>query len=159
MTANNQIILIGRVGQAPELKYTKSGMAACQINLAVNRTTKDAMGNLITDWIGVQLWDKRAENFAKWVKKGDLISVTGSLQIDNWEKDGEKRTKARVNVEGFQMLGSKGDKAPEEPEQADRNQAVRQTTAAINKSKNRDAAIDSALAGDDFLDDDDLPPF
>lgn len=159
MTANNQIILIGRVGQGPEVKYTKSGMAACQVNLAVNRTTKDAMGNPITDWISVQLWDKRAENFAKYVNKGDLISVTGSLQIDNWEKDGEKRSKARVNVEGFQMLGSKGDKATSDPQTSEVKQAASKTAQSINRSQNRDQAIDNALAGDEFVDDDELPPF
>lgn len=163
MTAVNQVFLIGRIGQAPEVKYTKSGLAYCQVNLAVNRTTKDAMGNTITDWIPLQLWDKRSENFAKYVSKGDQISVTGQLQIETWENNGEKRSKAKVIVDGFHMLGSKSDKAPTDPEHAEQQKAVRQATAAINRSQNRDAAIDDALSGNYseslMVDDEDLPPF
>jgi len=168
MTAVNQVFLIGRVGQAPELKHTKSGVAYSQVNLAVNRTTKDAMGNTITDWIPIQFWDKRAENFAKYVGKGDQISVTGQLQIELWEQNGEKRSKAKVIADGFHMLGSKADKAPVDPEYAEQQKAVKQATAAINRSQNRDKAIDSALSGqwpadelasEALLDDEDLPPF
>jgi single-strand DNA-binding protein len=163
MTAVNQTFLIGRIGQDPEVKYTKSGVAYCQVNLAVNRTTKDAAGNTITDWIPLQVWDKRAENFAKYVTKGQQISVTGQLQIESWEQNGEKRSKAKVILDGFHMLGSKSDKSPTDPEHEDRQQAVRQATAAINRSQNRDAAIDNTLAGNYdesmMVDDEDLPPF
>lgn len=158
MTATNQTFLIGRIGQAPEVKYTKSGVAYCQVNLAVNRTTKDAAGNTITDWIPLQFWDKRAENFAKYVGKGDQVSVTGQLQIELWEQNGEKRSKAKVIADGFHMLGSKSDKALTDPQHAEQQAAVKQATAAINRSQNRDAAIDDALAGN-LVDDDDLPPF
>lgn len=121
------------------------------------------MGNTITDWIPLQFWDKRAENFAKYVSKGDQVSVTGQLQIESWEQNGEKRSKAKVIADGFHMLGSKSDKAPTDPEHAEQQKAVRQATAAINRSQNRDAAIDDALAGNYseslMVDDEDLPPF
>lgn len=163
MTAVNQTFLIGRIGQAPEVKYTKSGVAYCQVNLAVNRTTKDAAGNTITDWIPLQFWDKRAENFAKYVGKGDQVSVTGQLQIELWEQNGEKRSKAKVIADGFHMLGSKSDKAITDPQHAEQQAAVKQATAAINRSQNRDAAIDDALSGNYseslMVDDEDLPPF
>jgi single-strand DNA-binding protein len=108
MTATNQIVIIGRLGQDPEIRQV-NGTALCEISLAVNRPTKGPDGNYVTDWIRCQFWDKRAETLSTYVKKGQMISVTGSLRIDTWEKDGQKQSRAYVHVEGFQMLGSKSD--------------------------------------------------
>jgi single-strand DNA-binding protein len=151
MSANNQVVLVGRVGNSPseDTKTLQSGVKVSDVRLAVNRTTKDANGNPVTDWITCQAWDKQAERLAEWVSKGDLIAVSGSMRIDTWEKDGEKRNKAYVHVENFQMLESRA--AREE-----RN-AGGGSSGGGQRQAQRPAAKPAPV--DDFDDDGELPPF
>lgn len=109
MAANNQVVLIGRAGNnvAEDVRQLQSGTMVAEVRLAVNRPTKDAMGNPVTDWLTCQFWDKQAERLSEFVKKGDLISVSGAMRVDNWEKEGEKRSKVYVHGENFQMLESR----------------------------------------------------
>lgn len=109
MAANNQVVLIGRAGNnvSEDVKHLPSGTQVAEVRLAVNRPTKDAMGNPVTDWLTCQFWDKNAERLSEFVKKGDLISVSGSMRVDQWEKEGEKRSKVYVHGENFQMLESR----------------------------------------------------
>lgn len=109
MSANNQIVVIGRAGNnvSEDVKQLQSGVSVAEVRLAVNRNQKDSSGNLITDWIVYQFWEKNADRLGEFVKKGDLISVSGSLRVDNWEKNGEKRQKYFVHGENFQMLESR----------------------------------------------------
>lgn len=109
MAANNQVVLIGRAGNnvSEDIKHLPSGTMVAEVRLAVNRPTKDAMGNPVTDWLTCQFWDKNAERLSEFVKKGDLISVSGSMRVDSWEKEGEKRSKVYVHGENFQMLESR----------------------------------------------------
>ncbi|PIQ28642.1 single-stranded DNA-binding protein [bacterium (Candidatus Blackallbacteria) CG17_big_fil_post_rev_8_21_14_2_50_48_46] len=160
MAANNQIVVIGRAGNnvSDDMRHTQSGTAIAEVRLAVNRTTKDASGNPITDWISCKFWDKQAERLGEFVKKGDLISVTGALRVDNWESpQGEKRQKYYVHGENFQMLESRrareertGDFGGGAP--APRREAAPARAAAPSSSHND-------FGGDEFVDDDELPPF
>lgn len=165
MAANNQSVIIGRAGgdAVENLRYV-NGTAVCQLNLAVNRPTKDQMGNNITDWIQVQFWDKRAERFSEFVKKGDLISVSGALRVENWEKEGQKRSKTYINGEDFQMLESR---SARESRQGAEGSPMRQQSQQRNSYGGGQSAPGSrrqAPAQDDFADDfalgdDELPPF
>ena len=165
MSATNQIVLIGRLGQDPEIRYLQSGAAVCEVSLAVNRTTKGPDGNYVTDWIRCQFWEKKAETLNTYVKKGQMISVTGSLRIESWEKDGQKHSKAFVHVEGFQMLGSKSDGQ----QQQSQSQAQPQSAHEYNQQKQQaqqprqyqgDYAADKRAYDEEFaLADDELPPF
>ena len=104
MSATNQVILIGRLGQDPELRQA-AGKPVADISLAVSRTQKDANGSYITDWINCTLWGQQAERLHEFARKGSLISVTGSLQIQTWETpEGQKRSKAVIQADNFQML-------------------------------------------------------
>ena len=152
MTANNQIVVIGRAGKdaAPELRHLQSGQAVVSLSLAVNRPGKDAQGNSITDWIPVQFWQKNAERFAEFVKKGSLISVTGSMRIDSWDNNGETRHKAYIHGESFQMLEGKG--SQQKPAQSFRSDPAVASSYATQMLP-RDPVDEYAL------DDDELPPF
>ena len=110
MAANNQVVLIGRAGNnvAEDTRHLQSGSIVAEVRLAVNRPGKDQAGNTQTDWITCQFWSKQAEILKEYVKKGDLISVSGSMRVDNWETpEGEKRSKVYVHGENFQMLESR----------------------------------------------------
>jgi len=109
MAANNKIILIGRIGNDPkeDTKHLASGSTVTELRLAVNRTAKDAQGNYITDWVTAQFWNKTAEMIQQYCEKGQMISISGSLRIDSWDKDGQKRQKYYVHGEEWYSLGSK----------------------------------------------------
>ena len=86
----NKVFLIGRLTRDPELRHTQSGMACCQITLAVNRP-KQKDKEQEADFINVVVWDKQGENLAKYQAKGNQIAVEGRIQTRNYDdKDGKK---------------------------------------------------------------------
>lgn len=76
----NCVALIGRLTKDVELKHTKSNMACALITIALDNPVKDADGNTTTTFIPVQVWDKVAENTAKFCHKGSLVGVNGRIQ-------------------------------------------------------------------------------
>jgi single-strand DNA-binding protein len=106
--SNNQIVLIGRVGNdvTSDLKHVGENKVT-EVRLAVNRPGKGPDGKPITDWVSCKFWNRQAEILCEYVKKGDLLSVVGALRIDTWEKDGVKQTKYFIHGENFTMLNSK----------------------------------------------------
>lgn len=85
----NRCILIGRLAQDPELRYTDEGTPVCNFSLAIERDFTNRNGEKETDFIDVVAWRKTAENVAEYLKKGRMVAVTGRLQIrKNTGKDG-----------------------------------------------------------------------
>lgn len=115
MSSNNQIVLIGRIGNAvnESLRYV-NGTAVTELCLAVQRPGRDREGERITDWIRCEFWDRQAEVLAQYAHKGALVSVAGSLRIDKWEKEGQKRQKVFVKAHHFEFLGTRQQTAPKE---------------------------------------------
>ncbi|MFQ5602756.1 MAG: single-stranded DNA-binding protein [bacterium] len=108
----NKVILVGNLGQDPELKYTPSGAAVTNFSIATNEVWKDNDGNKQerTEWHRVVLWRRLAEIAGEYLKKGSKIYVEGRLQTRSWEdKDGVKRYTTEVLVDNMTMLDSKGD--------------------------------------------------
>ena len=108
MSFFNQVTLIGRLVADPDIRYTQSGVPVANIRLAVEREFKNADGKRDTDFINCTAWRKVAEIVQQYTKKGSLILVSGSLQQDNYEKDGEKRYTVKVVVDKIRLLGGKG---------------------------------------------------
>lgn len=102
----NVICLIGRAGVSPELKTTPNGASVVNFNLAVKKRES-------TIWVRTVAWNKTAELISKYVKKGDQVGITGSLDVREYEKDGEKRQVYEVVINQIDFLGSK----KSEPEQ------------------------------------------
>ena len=106
----NKVILIGRLGGDPELKYTTGGTAVANFSLATNTSWKDADGNKQekTDWHRIVVWRKLAEFAGEWLKKGSYIFLEGRLQTRSWDdKDGNKRYITEVVAENIEFMGSK----------------------------------------------------
>lgn len=160
MSANNQVVIIGRAGNKPldDIRRLQSGSAVAEVRVAVNRPGKDADGNTQTDWISCQFWNKNAERLCEFVQKGDLISVSGSLRVDNWEQDGQRRQKYFVHGENFQMLESRAARQERNGSTGySQPQGLRSDPATASSNATRMLAKDPA---DEFvLDDDELPPF
>lgn len=114
----NRIVLIGRLTKEPDLRYTPAGKAVCGFTLAVNRMfQKDT-----TDFINCEVWGVSAENCAKYLAKGSMAAVEGSLYIDKYEKNGENRTAAKVSASQVVFLTPKGAKAELEQETQEYNE-------------------------------------
>ena len=103
----NKIILIGRLTQDPELRYTSTGFAVTRMTIAVDRNYKDKEGNKKVDFIPIICWNKLAEIVAEHMRKGKLLSVAGSLEIRSYEQQGEKRYIAEVIAEDIKFLDKK----------------------------------------------------
>lgn len=118
----NKVILIGRLGNQPELKYTPSNRAVTELRLAVNRSWTDrASGQRQekTDWFSVEVWDKNAENCEKYLAKGREVYVEGRLSNDEWtDKEGQKRTKTKIVAETIQFIGGRAEGGGDEPRRA-----------------------------------------
>jgi len=111
ISSMNKVILIGRLGGDPELKYTANGTAQALINLATSERWKDADGNQKekTEWHRVIAWRRQAEFAGEWLKKGRLVCIEGKLATRSWEKDGQKRYMTEVVADSITMLGSKAE--------------------------------------------------
>ncbi len=86
----NKVILIGRLTKDIELRYTQMGNAVANFTLAVDRMP-DQNGQKQADFISVTVWNKQAENLAKYMSKGSLIAIEGSIQTRNYENNEGKR--------------------------------------------------------------------
>ena len=105
----NKVILIGRLTKDPELRYTGSNRAVTQITVAVNRTFTNQNGEREADFINVVIWDKQAENVAKYLTKGRLVAVEGRIQTRNYDnEEGKKVYVTEVVALSVQFLESKG---------------------------------------------------
>jgi single-strand DNA-binding protein len=102
----NRVVLIGRLGRDPELRYTPSGIPVCSFSIAVDRPqAANAQGERETDWIDIVAWRQRAEFAANYLSKGRLVAVDGRLQIRSWNaQDGTKRKTAEVIADELRGL-------------------------------------------------------
>lgn len=101
----NNVTLVGRLTRDPELKYTPSNIAITTFNLAVNRNFKGVNEEREADFINCMIWRKQAENFANWVKKGNLVGITGRIQTRNYEnQQGQRVYVTEVVADTFQLL-------------------------------------------------------
>jgi len=92
----NKAILMGRLTADPELRRTQSGTSVTSFALAVGRSFQKP-GEQQTDFIDIVAWGKTAEFVSKWFAKGQLVAVSGRIQVRNWEdKAGQKRRSFEV---------------------------------------------------------------
>ncbi len=108
----NKVILVGRLGADPQLKFTPSGRANATFSVATNYTWKDQEGNSQekADWHRVVAWGKLAEVMGEWLKKGSYVYLEGRLQTRNYEdSNGVKKWITEVVVHDMEMLGRKED--------------------------------------------------
>lgn len=103
----NQVIIVGRVVDAPKVIETEEERTICKITLAVQRTYKNADGVYDTDFITCTLWDGLASKCTEFVCKGDLVGVKGRLQTDNVaNEDGTVTPHINVIAEKISYLSS-----------------------------------------------------
>jgi len=119
MSGVNKVILIGRLGQDPELKYTPSGSEVCNFSMATSESFTDKAGTKQekTEWHRIVVWGKLAELCSQYLKKGREAYVEGSLQTRSWEnKEGVKQYTTEINARTVQFLGGNSDSVASRPE-------------------------------------------
>ena len=117
----NKVILIGNVGADPELRYTPSGTAVTNFNMATNESWTDSSGERQerTEWHRIVVWGRRAEICNQYLRKGSKVYIEGRLQTRNWEgQDGQKRYTTEVVARDMQILDSRDDTAAAAPDTA-----------------------------------------
>jgi single-strand DNA-binding protein len=108
----NKVILVGRLGRDPEVRYTSSGQPVANFSLATDETYKDRAGERQkrTEWHKIVVWGKQAEIAQKYLRKGSLIYLEGRIQQREYtDRDQNKRTSFDIVCNTFRMLGGRGD--------------------------------------------------
>ena len=105
----NKVFLIGRLSRDPELRHTTSGTAVCQINVAISRPVTQG-SEPQTDFINVVVWNRQAENVARYLSKGRQIAIEGRIQTRSYDNNEGKRTYVtEVIASNVEFLGSAND--------------------------------------------------
>ena len=105
----NKVFLIGRLSRDPELRHTTSGTPVCQINVAISRPVQQG-AEPQTDFINVVIWNRQAENVARYLSKGRQIAIEGRIQTRNYDNAEGKRTYVtEVIASNVEFLGSAND--------------------------------------------------
>ena len=107
----NKVMIIGRLGRDPELKYAASGMPITNLRIATDESYVDRDGNKVerTEWHSVAVFQRAAENCANYLSKGSLVFVEGSLQTRKWQdQNGQDRYTTEIKALRVQFLDRKG---------------------------------------------------
>lgn len=110
----NKVILIGRLGSDPEVRYTSNGGAVANFNMATNESWTDKSGQKQerTEWHRIVVWGKLGELCGQYLSKGRQAFVEGRLQTREWQdKEGGKRYTTEIVAQNIQFLGGQGDRA------------------------------------------------
>ena len=111
MASVNKVILIGNLGRDPEVRYTPSGSAVCNVTLATSRSWKSKeSGEKVeeTEWHRVVFYDRLAEIAGEYLKKGRSIYVEGRMKTRKWtDKDGAEKYTTEVIAQEMNMLGGR----------------------------------------------------
>lgn len=117
MASVNKVILIGNLGKDPEVKYTPSGAAVANFNIATNEswTSKEGKKEERTEWHRIVCWNKTAELCGEYLSKGRTVYIEGRLQTREWnDKEGNKRYTTEVVAQTVKFLTPRGDGAGKE---------------------------------------------
>jgi single-strand DNA-binding protein len=107
----NSVVLVGRLGNDPELTYTQSGTAICKFRLAVSRPPRQGSDQEETDWLDIVAWGRVAETAAQYLDKGALVGIEGRVQSRTWERqDGTRAYAVEINAARVQFLESRRDR-------------------------------------------------
>ena len=145
----NKVILIGRVGRDPEIKYTPNGSPVAKFSLATDETFKDRSGaqQRRTEWHNIVAWNKLAEICGEYLTKGKQIYIEGSIRSRQWEdQSGNKRTGYDIVARTMQMLGSKAD-----------SERAASTSARTSGPGSEDAGSPPEPPSEGEITDDDIP--
>lgn len=127
MSSLNKAMIIGRLGQDPDVRYTQSNTAVANLSIATSERYKDKQGEWKenTEWHRVVAWGRLAEICQEYLKKGSQVYIEGPIQTRKWEdKEGQTRYTTEIKALTMTMLDSKGDREGNVPPKPDNSQPV-----------------------------------
>ncbi len=139
----NKVIIVGNLGQDPEIKYTAGGAAVTTLSIATSDSWKDkdsGMDQERTEWHRVVLWRRLAEVAGEYLKKGSKVYIEGQLQTRKWEQEGQTRYTTEIIARDMQFLDSRG---------SSNNESTQKSSETNDQS--------AADVPDSAIDDDDIP--
>lgn len=155
----NKVILVGNLGQDPEIKYLPSGAAAANISIATSETWKDKQSGQQqerTEWHRVCAFGKLAEIMGEYLLKGSKVYVEGSLRTRKWQgQDGQDRYTTEIVASELQMLDSRGDGQRSQGDQSGHAKPAPSQGGQSAPSVQQASAPAPRVGFDDF--DDDIP--
>lgn len=113
MASVNKVILIGNLGNDPDVRYTSGGTAVANFNIATNENwiNKEGQKEERTEWHRIVCWNKTAELCGEYLSKGRTVYIEGRLQTREWEdKDGNRRYTTEIVAQTIQFLGGTAEK-------------------------------------------------
>ncbi|MBL7664765.1 MAG: single-stranded DNA-binding protein [Bacteriovoracaceae bacterium] len=159
----NKVIILGRLGQDPELKYTPTGSAVCNFSVATsdNWTDKSGQKQEKTEWHRVVVWGKLAELCNQYLSKGRQVFLEGKLQTRSWDdKDGNKRYTTEVLANTVQFIGAtqgagagasaSNEYNQEAPARGENTERASGSAAANSNSNYANISTDASFAADDI---------
>jgi single-strand DNA-binding protein len=163
MASYNKVILMGNLTRDPEVRYLPSGMAVCDMALAVNESYKNKEGETVeqTCFVDVVVWSRQAETCGEYLRKGSPVMLDGRLQLDKWQtKEGEPRSKLRVRADRVQFLGSpKSGTSPEDTDSGPAAAGPGENGQGQSEKAQEHVTPPAAVQGGDLEEDDDDLPF
>jgi len=158
----NKVILVGHLGNDPEVRYMPNGNAVANLSLATSESWKDGNGQMQerTEWHRLTMYRRLAEIAGEYLKKGSQIYVEGKLQTRKWQdQQGVERYTTEIIVDQMQMLGGRGEgqgQGSSGNNYAPRNPSANQGAPASPQGQNRQPSP-PPMAEPDFDFDDDIP--
>jgi single-strand DNA-binding protein len=137
----NKVILVGRLGKDPEVRYTQGGKAVANFSIATDESYKDKDGEKQkkTEWHNIVVWGNSVEAFVqKYLHKGDMVYVEGKLQTRSWDdKDGNKKYTTEINVTDIKGLVT-GDGGSQPTQQKNTNKPAQRQAAPTQEVDDSD---------------------
>src|SRR5277367_3216881 len=103
----NKVLLIGNLTRDPEVRYTPKGTAVGDLSIAINDSYKAQDGTIkeVVTYVDIEVWGRQAETCKQYLTKGRPVFVEGQLKLDQWEQDGQKKSRLKVRADRVQFLG------------------------------------------------------
>ncbi len=154
MSSLNKVQLIGNLGRDPEVRYTPSGDAVTNLNIATSERWKDkTTGELKeeTEWHRVSMFGKLAEIASQYLQKGSKVYIEGSLRTRKYtDKDGSEKYSTGIRAEVMKMLDARQDGGQRQPRQTEQQRPAQQRPAQQQAEQPRRQAADLADMDDDI---------
>ena len=143
----NKVILVGNLGEDPELRYTASGTAVAKFSVATSESFTDKAGakQERTEWHRITAWGKLAEICGQYLSKGKMVYIEGKIRSDTWEQDGVKRYSYEIVADTMRMLGGGRSEREAEAPSHRRRAASRKTISLFKKHRERNSMRNTIL--------------
>jgi single-strand DNA-binding protein len=150
----NKVIIIGSLGNDPEIRYMPNGNAVANLSIATSESWKDQQGQQQerTEWHRVTMYRKLAEITGEYLKKGSQVFIEGKLQTRKWQdQQGNDRYTTEIIADQMQMLGGRGDTSPNQQQGQQRQGSQNQRTGTQQAQNGQQNSSPPDMGFDDSI--------